>query len=288
MISPYVRKLRLAAELRALRAGAGLTHEQLAKRIGESRAQISRLENGHVVDQAGVMKILDALGVDGERWTQVMTIAREAGEKGWWESTRGMGDRQARSADLEAGATSIREYHQTFLPGLLQIAEYVRVRTEVGVNLEPSTFTADGVLAGRAGRQRMLRRPGAPSYEVILDELAIRRLTAPPDIVKKQLYHLATACNNNQEPKVALRVLPVDAQIAGYAVPRSAFSIYTYPDPGDPTVVAVDTVTSDLILAEPAEVAPYEQLYTRLRDAALPQAGSLTLLTKAATQLPDQ
>ncbi|HEX9359902.1 MAG TPA: helix-turn-helix transcriptional regulator, partial [Streptosporangiaceae bacterium] len=43
MISPYVRKLRLAAELRALRAGAGLTHEQLAKRIGESRAQISRL-----------------------------------------------------------------------------------------------------------------------------------------------------------------------------------------------------------------------------------------------------
>src|SRR6266536_2659977 len=149
-ISPYVRKLRLAVELRALRAGAGLTHEQLAKRIGESRAQISRLENGHVVDQADVMKILDALGVTGERWTQLMTITREAGEKGWWESTRGMGDRQARSADLEAGATTIREYHQTFLPGLLQIAEYVRVQTEVGVNLEPSTFTADGVLAGRA------------------------------------------------------------------------------------------------------------------------------------------
>jgi cytochrome P450 len=50
MISPYVRRLRLAAELRALRTEAGLTHEQLAKRIHQSRAQISRLENGHVVD----------------------------------------------------------------------------------------------------------------------------------------------------------------------------------------------------------------------------------------------
>jgi hypothetical protein len=26
------------------------------------------------------------LGVDGDRWTQLMTVAREAGEKGWWES----------------------------------------------------------------------------------------------------------------------------------------------------------------------------------------------------------
>src|SRR5215831_5111845 len=124
MISPYVRRLRLGAELRGLRAEAGLTHEQLAKRIGESRAQISRLENGHVVDQADVMKILDVLGVDGERWTEVMTIAREAGERGWWESTRGIGDRQARYADLEAGAATIREYQQTFLPGLLQIPGY--------------------------------------------------------------------------------------------------------------------------------------------------------------------
>src|SRR5581483_5736415 len=92
MISPYVRRLRLGAELRGLRGEAGLTHEQLAKRIGESRAQISRLENGHVVVEAGMMKILDPLGVHGERWTQVMTIARQAGERGWWESTRGMGD----------------------------------------------------------------------------------------------------------------------------------------------------------------------------------------------------
>jgi len=286
MISPYVRRLRLGAELRALRAAAGLTHEQVAKRIGESRAQISRLENGHIVDQADVMKILDSLGVDGERWTQIVTIAREAGEKGWWESTRGMGDRQALYANLEAGAATIREYQQTFLPALLQTPEFVRARTEADATLEPLTGIMEGVLAGNAGRQRMLRRPGAPSYEVIVDELAVRRLAAPPDIVKKQLYHLATACNGR--PRVTLRVLPVDARLDDFTVPRCAFSVYTYPDPGDPAVVAIDTVTSDLILTNPAEVAPYDQLYARLRDAALPPADSLDLITTAATQLPDQ
>jgi transcriptional regulator with XRE-family HTH domain len=285
MISPYVRRLRLGAELRGLRADAGLTHEQLAKRIGESRAQISRLENGHVVDQAGVMKILDALGVDGERWTQVMTIAREAGERGWWESTRGMGDRQALYANLEAGATVIHEYQQTFLPGLLQVPEFVRARSDAEGTLGPLDFTVDGVLAGNAGRQRMLRRPGAPSYEVIIDEMAVRRLAAPPEVVKAQLYYLATTVNS--DPRLSLRVLPIDARIACFTVPRCTFSVYSYPDPGDPAVVAVDTVTSDLVLTQPDEVAPYQQLYTRLREAALPPTDSLDLLTTAAKLLPE-
>ena len=286
MISPYVRRLRLGAELRELRAGAGLTHEQVARRIGESRAQISRLENGHVVDQADVMKILDSLGVDGERWTQVMTVAREAGERGWWESTRGMGERQALYANLEAGAAQIREYQQTFIPGLLQTTEFVQARVTADATLEPLTGTMNGVLAGNAGRQRMLRRPGAPGYEVIIDEMAIRRLAAPPEVVKKQLYHLTTICNGR--PSITVRVLPVDARVDNFTVPRCTFSLYTYPDPGDPAVVAIDTVTSDLVLTEPAQVAPYDQLYTRIRDAALPQADSLELITKAATELPTQ
>jgi transcriptional regulator with XRE-family HTH domain len=286
MISPYVRRLRLAAELRALRAQAHLTHEQLAKRSGESRALISRLENGHMVDQAAVMKILDALDVDGDRWTQVMTIAREAGEKGWWESTRGMGDRQALYANLEAGATTIREYQQTFVPGLLQVPEFVRARLDAEGTLGDAAFPTDGVVSGNAGRQRMLRRPGGPTYEVILDELAIRRLTVPPDVFKKQLYHLAQVVNGDR--KVSLRVLPIQARIPAYTVPRCTFSIYTYPDAGDPDVVAVDTVTSDLLLTEPAEVDPYSHLYTGLREVALSQDDTLDLLTKSATELPDE
>jgi transcriptional regulator with XRE-family HTH domain len=285
MISPYVRRLRLASEVRALRAEAQLTADQLGKRIGRSRADISRLENGHVVDQADVIAILDAVGVDGDRWTRIVTIAREAGERGWWESNKAMGDRQALYANLEAGAATICEYQQTFVPGLLQIPEFVRARVDADVTLKPRNPNADGVVVGRAGRQRMLRRPGGPTYEAIVDEVAISRLAAPPEVIKKQLYHLATAVNS--DPKLTLRVLPVDVRIADYAVPRCTFSMYTYPDPGDPAVVAVDTVTSDLILTDPAEVQPYTELYRRLRQAALAPDNSLDFLTKAAADLSE-
>jgi hypothetical protein len=52
--------------------------------------------------------------------------------------------------------------------------------------------------------------------------------------------------------------------------------------------VAVDTVTSDLILTEAADVQSYEQLYQRLRDAAFPPDESLDLLTKVAADLSDE
>ena len=52
--------------------------------------------------------------------------------------------------------------------------------------------------------------------------------------------------------------------------------------------MAVDTVTSDLILTDHADVHSYEQLYCRLRDAALPPDDSLDLLTKVAADLSDE
>jgi transcriptional regulator with XRE-family HTH domain len=285
MISPYVRRLRLADEVRSLRQTMALTQEQLGRRIGKSRTDISRLESGHTVDLADVLGILEALGVDGDRWTQIMTIAREASETGWWESCKSMGERQTLIADLEAGACVIRTYEQTFVPGLLQIPEFVRARSVASATLEPVSGTVDGILAGRAGRQRMLRRPCGPTLEVIVDEVAVRRLAAPAHVVKKQPCHLATVVNKDRN--IALRVLPVHALIKDFTVPRSAFTMFTYPDPGDPDVVAVDTVTSDLILTAKDQVAPYGRLYERLREAALPPAGSIDLLTKAAAELAD-
>ena len=49
-----------------------------------------------------------------------------------------------------------------------------------------------------------------------------------------------------------------------------------------------DTVTAELILSEPDDFAPYGQLYERLREAALPAADRLELVTAAAAELPDE
>ena len=283
MISPYVRRLRLAAELRALRAEAGLTHEQLAAKIGQSRAQISRLENGHVVDQNDVMTILEVLDVDGDRWTEIVTIAREAGAPGWWESNKAMGERQARCADLEAGAKTIREFQMTFVPGLLQTPQFTRARAEADRLGGPVDWEPDKVVEARIGRQRMFRRPGGPTYDVIIDEVAIRRRAAPAEVVKEQMYNLTASVNGSSN--ISVRVLPVSARIGDFAVPRSAFSIYTFADPADPTVVTVDTVTDDLVLTAPDDVAMYEGLFIRLNEAALSVADSLDFMIGHAKEL---
>lgn len=285
MISPHVRRLRLAEELRRLRTEAGLTQDQLARKIGQKRNQIQRLETAHgAPDPDDVVKILEAVDVGGELWKQIYTIASEAGQKGWWESnSHQMGARQALTANLEAGAVTIREYQQTFPPGLLQTEQFAQARLEAEVALQSVDADPEKFLAGRVGRQRMLRRPGGPTYEVIIDEVVIRRQSAPVGVVKQQLYHLAAAANS--EPKITVRILPIDTDVAGYAVPRCTFSLYTYADPGDPTVLAIDTVTSDLVLTDQDEVRPYEELYGRLRDAALPATDSLELLTRTAATL---
>jgi Domain of unknown function (DUF5753) len=126
----------------------------------------------------------------------------------------------------------------------------------------------------------MLRRPGGPTYDVIIDEVAIRRAAAPDEVLKAQLYHVAARVNG--DPKTTVQVLPVDAVIDAYSVPRSAFSIYNFADPGDPTIVAVDTVTDDLVLTDPSDAQRYEELFERLREAALSVDESLELLIDTA------
>ncbi|MGL5827065.1 MAG: helix-turn-helix domain-containing protein [Nocardioides sp.] len=287
MISPYVRRQRLAVELRVLREAAGLTHADLAKRIGQNRMKITRLENGHNVrdGQNTVMRILDELGVDGPQWTEVMAMARDGAERGWWASFgQAMGARQALYADLEAGAVAITEF-QPFIPGLMQTPEFAQQRQVAEAEIGPVTFSSERAVAARQTRQRMLRRPDGPTYEVVLDEVALRRLSAPPAVMAGQVAHLV-ACT--REPKITVRVLPVAAAVDGYVTPRSAFSLYTYPNPQDPRVIAVDTVTTDVVLTsltEAPQVTRYSYLYERLRRAALSPRDSVEVLKAVAAEL---
>jgi len=216
-----------------------------------------------------------------------MTIAREAQERGWWEKFAGeMGARQALYANLEAGARTVAEYQMTLLPGLLQIPAFTEVRARADRAAYPDGFDPIRALEARAARQRVLERAGGPTCEVIIDGLAVRRLAAPPEVVQAQKAHLVDVGHHRR--RVTIRVLRLEASIAGHAVPRSAFVTYRYPDAGDPVVVAVDTVTSDLVLTDRAEVGNYLDLYRRLQEAALTPAESLDFLAALAEGLSEK
>ncbi|MDG4829995.1 helix-turn-helix transcriptional regulator [Solwaraspora sp. WMMD1047] len=284
MISPFVRRRRLAAELIRLRDERGYSSARVAVEIGVARQRISRLENGHVApDLDEIMRILQLFGVNQQRWQQIMLIAREAQERGWWAKYADeMGSRQALYANLEAGASEIREYQMVYLPGLLQITSYTEARVRID-RPDGATFSHARALEARAGRQRMLERPGGPRYEVIIDELAIRRFAAPAPVVADQLDHLALV--GHDRSATTIRVLPLSAKIRHYTVPRSAFFVYRYPDPHDPVVVAVDTVTDDLVLTEEADVNRYFDLYAKLQEASMAPGDSLDFLAATAQKI---
>jgi transcriptional regulator with XRE-family HTH domain len=274
--SPYVRRRRLASELTRLLDDQECSAERLAAETGLSRQRISRLINCRVrpnLDE--VMRVLAFFEVVPHRWQQIMTIAREAQERGWWERhATAMGIRQALYADLESGAAEIREYQLTFLPGLLQIPSFTQARIQADRKIYQTEYDEARIIEARETRQMLLRQANGPAYEVILDELAVRRLSAPVRIVAAQLDHLVELGHNHE--RVNVRVLPINALIDGHAVPRSAFSIYRYPD------------TSDLPLTDPADVAPYLNLYSRIREAALSPSDSLYFLADLSGKLPHE
>ena len=64
MTSPYIRRRRLAAELRKLREARGLTTDELARLVYQSRTKISKLENAQIRPDVGeIMTMVEALGV---------------------------------------------------------------------------------------------------------------------------------------------------------------------------------------------------------------------------------
>lgn len=284
MNSPFVRRKRLAAEIRSLREAQGFNHSQLGDKARLHRLKISRLETGERAPNiTDVMKILTALGVEGDQWHQLVRIAEDAAEKGWWTQLgKGMGRRQQLIADLEAGARHVHEYQIFVIPALLQTRDYALHRGEQ-TNTGRSGHDVSGHVEGRKLRQRMFFRTDGPEYDVILDEPAIRRLTAPPPVMAAQLRHLADVATT--EARTRVRVLPLDARISGYQAPRSPFTLFRYPDPGDPIVAAVDTETTDLILTRTDEVRPYLDRFDRLWEASLSVEESRGLIAEIADAL---
>ncbi|MFA1548633.1 helix-turn-helix domain-containing protein [Actinomadura chokoriensis] len=287
MASPYIRRRRLADELRRLREARGLTTDELARLVYQSRTKISKLENAQIrPDLAEVVTLLEALDVTEKQYERIFKIARTAASKGWWDKYgNAMGDRQRLYADLESGADAIRSYNQTGIPAVLQTPELIAALIERDQAAGPITYRPDRMTDARMRRQQHLLSPDGPTYDTVLDECVIYRLGVPREVMSAQLRHMTEAIS--AEPRISLRVLRYNAYLSGVLMPKSSFSLYSFPEKGDPPMAVVDTVTTDLILTDRYEVAGYTGHYDLLRKVALPPTDSLAFLAQAAERLDD-
>ena len=262
-----------------------MTGESIARAVGFPRQQLSALENGHLGPDIDLVSgICDYLAVGVNRRTAIMDAAADGWARGWWGTdAERMGIRQAIYADLESGTKTIVEYAMALIPGLLQTSAFADARLRSDPARHGDSFDPAVAVAARARRQSLVLTAGGPQYQVVIDEIAIRRRAADPVVVAEQLRHVVAVCANH--PSVTVQVLPLDASIRGHSAPRSAYSIYRYRDPQGSRAVAVDTLTHDVIHTEPGELDPYLNLHSRLKAAALSPESSIRLLRAAAENL---
>lgn len=277
-ISPLARAIRLGDEIRRRREAAGISQAELARRAGVARTVLSRIETptgepARRADPRFVRAVLAELGALDD----LEELMWESTSHGWWDGQRRMGAGQQIVASIEHGAARIRAYQMTLVPGIVQTADYARCRAVAGGEPDP-----DAVVAGRLRRQQQLV-DAQTQLDIVIEDLALRRLVAPPAVMAEQLYHLASLA---ERPGISVRVLPPDARLTAGSAPTAPFSIYEYPDPTDPVIVVLDVVGQPPVpIVEPDRTTVYVQLHERLERAALSPEDSAALIKAAADQM---
>jgi transcriptional regulator with XRE-family HTH domain len=276
--SPTVRRRRLGLELRRLREAAGVTIDVVADRLECSSSKISRIETGHTgATPRDVRDMLAVYGVDGAAADELVQVAREARQKGWWHlygtvlTTAYVG--------LEAAASEIRAYEGQVVPGLLQSEDYARAMIVAG-RPEIGPVELDRRVQVRMERQSLLNQDDPPRLWVVLDEAVFHRLVGGTSVMSRQIGHLEKVADL---PNVTLQVLPF--AVGAHAGMDGSFAILGYEDPVDPDVVFAENAAGGLFLEKDEELRRYTFIFDHLRASALPPEESVAFLAARVKEL---
>jgi len=272
---PTALRITLGAQLRRLREASGLTTEEAAEAIRATHSKISRLERGRSgAKQRDVADLLSLYGVNGEaEREEMLMLARQATAPGWWQQ---YGDVLPRWLELYVGleeaASIIRTYEVQFVHGLMQTEEYARAVILIA-NAHAPAAEVDRRVSMRMRRQRLLTRPGAPELWAVLDEAALRRPIAGPDVMRAQLEYLLQLTDL---PNVTLQIVPF--RVGPHAAAGGPFTILRFPEPDLPDVVYLEQLNSALYLDQPSDVTDYVTIMDQLCVQAETGAASKDIL----------
>jgi len=110
-------------ELRRLRDAANITIDVVAEHMDCSASKVSRIETGHIgAAPRDVRDMLTLYGADTDKINELMQVAREARQKGWWHLYGAV--LTGAYVGLEQEAEQVRAYEAQCMPGLFQTPEY--------------------------------------------------------------------------------------------------------------------------------------------------------------------
>jgi transcriptional regulator with XRE-family HTH domain len=278
---PTIRRRRLGAALRRLREASGLSLHAVAEELGWSTSKISRIESAKIaVTPADVHALLSVLDTPSDDVDMLVSLASEHRQPGWWRQYAEVLPPWFEGyLSLESEAARLLAYESEVVPGLLQTEQYA---AEI---MRQSAYTQLPDEAARAAELRRARQvrlidPDPLSLDVVINESALRRMVAGPDVMGAQLTRLLEA---SQLPNIALRVLPFAA--GAHPGVDGSFTVLEFADLSNPRIVYLDRMTNSAYLDSLRDVAAYRHAHQQLHDAAASLSDSRKMITQLLRQL---
>ncbi|WP_158226827.1 helix-turn-helix domain-containing protein [Amycolatopsis vastitatis] len=256
--NPVTERRRLLAELRRLRAAAGLTQKQVSTHLEWSMSKVIRIEGGTVGISITDLKALLALyGVqDPEVVENLAGAARAAREKAWWDDHRPhVHPELIDFIAVEAAATSMAEYQNFIVPGILQVPAYIR---GVGKAFGSSEEAIERSVFMRTERRLLLTESQPLEARFILDEASLRRTIGSADVMREQLDLLVEL---NELPNITIQVATLDRGVTDGM--QSTFTLFELPDQ-DHVVYLDQPGFRVLARTDPDEVGRYLDAFDKL------------------------
>jgi transcriptional regulator with XRE-family HTH domain len=272
-----------------LRESAGISQDAAARALQRGSSTIWRIEAGDErirfrdVDVDAMCTLYRVAPETRDRLLRLTKETREAPKRAWWHdyTESALPAWFGLYVSLEDSAAMIRQYEPESVPGLLQVRSYAEAVTRLPVGLLTEDQIAHRVRV-RMERQALLTSPRPPHLQVMLNEAVLYRMVGGPEVMTEQLHHLLDV---GERHSVSIRVVPYLAGAHGGM--NSAFTILTFPnaplspDPVEPPLIYVDTLTGSLYLNKADEVRAYELVWKDLERRALDESASLGLIRQA-------
>jgi transcriptional regulator with XRE-family HTH domain len=282
--NPVARRWQLAAQLRAIREEAGKTADEAATELMCSVAKISRMETaGRGIQPRDVRDLCRFYGTSKAIQDELIGLAEEAQQPGWWQDFRTLSEDTTTFIGLESAAHSVRSVDALRLSGLLQNRDYTAALLE-GMRFAPNRTTrwVEETIEARVKRQERVES-GELAIHQILDESALRRLVGGYDVMVRQVERLLTEV---ARPNVTLQVIPFE--LGPHPGLDGAFTYLSFPSGRIDDIVYIEQLVGNQMLDKPPVVKRYLDIFDYLVRYALSPDDTIVWLEALLSELTAQ
>ena len=276
ILSVHEARHALGQRLRELRQHAGLTGRQVADSLSWPASKVSKLENGRQTPTDGDLRAWAAIThAESETDSLLASLHTLELQHAEWQRQlkTGLRPHQDEIADLDAKTRLFRAFEPTFIPGLLQTAEYARARFAQSITVFKVPNDIDEVVRARVRRQEVLYRPDK-RFHFVLTEATLRYRLCPPEVMLGQLDRLVTFA---ALPNVQLGIIGFET--AYVVAPAHGFWLL------DNDRVMVETFSAELTLAQPQEIELYNGIFDQLAAVASYGRAARAIVTRVLDDL---